>query len=350
MDERRRLQTEQGCAASDRAVKLAEGMGRGDLVAMVRPTQASHWFHRGELAAAHALVDEAWATALELGDPHLGWETVTAPALANNIYLLDPKASEAWSRRALAQPGFDTIARAKEGVTDQLVYALATKGRLGVARDLASQLPEDAVSGRLLLLLEGDWETVERSWAGALDHDLGNGDLLNAGLNVYWLGQVRWLLGRETDALAALARALAICIDGPQIPGELMARAELARLLASHGEVDEAAAHLSRCDEILAAGEDWRGRVGHVELARGAVLAATGGQEAADAAHRKALEVFSHGQLPWWRAETLLAWAGWLEVAGRAEAAEAKRAAASQVYDGLDAHPRWRGQVRAVDR
>ena len=36
----------------------------------------------------------------------------------------------------------------------------------------------------------------------------------------------------------------------------------------------DAATHLARYDEICAAGDDWRGRARHVELARDAVAAA----------------------------------------------------------------------------
>ena len=342
------LQTEPGCAASARAVDLAERMGRRDLVATVRATQASHWFHRGELAAAHALVDEAWATAQELGDPHLGWETVTAPALANNVYLLDPVTSEAWSRRALAQPGFHTIARAQEGVTDQLVYALATMGRLDVTRDLANQLPEDAVSGRLLLLLEGDWETVESSWADALDHDLGNGDLLNAALNAYWLGQARGLLGHIDDALTALRHGLTIALGGPHLPAELMVRAELARQLAIAGDVDGASEHLAHADRILAAGEDWRGQLGNVELAHAEVAATRGEVELAEQRYDRALQVFTRYRLPWRRAETWLGWSRRRMASGQHDEADAMRRAAATTYEQLDAHPRWRRSATLV--
>lgn len=341
------LQTDEGRAASNRAVDFAEGMGRCDLVAMVRATQASHWFHHGDLAAAHSLIDEAWVFAKELRDPHLGWETVTAPALVNNVYLLDPATSETWARRALAQPGFDTIARAREGVADQLTYALAIMGRLDDARAVTGRLAEDAVSRRQLLL-DGDWEAVETSWATALDHDLGNGDLFNAGLNAYWLGRVRWLLGGEAGALAALERGLDISVGGPQVPAELMIRAELARLHAAAGNIDCADEHLLRCDEILDGGEDWRGRHGHVDLARGAVAAAHGELAVAHDAHRCALETFASYQLPWWRAEALLWSARWLQAADRRDDAEVHWRMALQLYEELGAHPRWRRRVAAV--
>ncbi len=46
------LRTEEGCAASDRARELADGLGRPDLVALAQAWQASHRAHRGELTAA----------------------------------------------------------------------------------------------------------------------------------------------------------------------------------------------------------------------------------------------------------------------------------------------------------
>lgn len=72
-----------------------------------------------------------------------------------------------------------------------------------------------------------------------------------------------------------------------------MIRAELARCPAALRQFDDAAEPLARCEEILAEGDDWRGRLGHVELARAAVAAAPEHHEFADAAHAAALEVFT---------------------------------------------------------
>lgn len=336
------LRTHEGCAAADRAVELAEMLGRRDLVALARAPQAVHRFNRGELAAARTLIDDAWATAQDLGDPHLGWEAATAGAMTDTMYLLDPAAGAAWCRRALAMPRFGTILRAHQGVSDQLVYALASMGELAAAREAASRLPADAVSQRLLRLLDGDWEAVEGSWANACAHDLDNGDRMNAALNAYWIGQVRGWLGRQAEAVAALRHGLAISCDGPQVPAELMVRAELTRQQANLGDIDAAAAHLARCDDILADGEDWRGQTANVELARGAVAAARGAHDQADDAHGRALETFGAFRLPWWRGQTLHAWARWLTAAGRTDEAEATHRAARAVYDELGAPERWR--------
>jgi hypothetical protein len=76
-------------------------------------------------------------------------------------------------------------------------------------------------------------------------------------------------------------------------------------------------------------------------LARGAVAAAQGEHDLADAAYREALDVFSAFELPWWRAETLLGWARCLDGVDRPDDAHAKRRAARVIYDQLSAHNRW---------
>lgn len=336
------LRTQPGLEASARAMEVARNLNRCDLITRVRATEACHVFNAGRLAEADALIDEAWQVTSEVGDPWLAWDVTTAGAMLGNVYLLDPGAGRAWCDRALSQPRFESLVLPLEGMTDQLVYALALLGDLDAAHERAGQLPDDAVSRRFLMLLDGDWEAAERSWSAALDHDLSHGDLLNAVMNACWAGQARWLLGRREEALDALRHALELCLAGPQIPGEVMVRAELARLLAAHGDVPAAATHLARCDEICAAGDNWRGRAGHVELARGAVAAARDEHRLADTAHRRALEVFITYRLPWWTGETLLAWARCLETADRPDGAGLKRSDAREIYEGLDAPDRWR--------
>jgi DNA-binding SARP family transcriptional activator/tetratricopeptide (TPR) repeat protein len=336
------LRTGLSRAASARAVEVAENLKRRDLLALVRPTEASYRFSAGELAAGQALMVDAWDVARELGDPRLAWEVAATGATLSTVFLLDPETSRMWCERAFAQPKLELLALPHEEITDQLAQALAMLGDLGAARERVADLPDDAVSRRLLLLLlDGDWETSEESWTAARDHDLGHGDRLNASLNAYWAGQARWLLGRPEQALAALRQSLELCLAGPLLLGELMARAELARYLAALGDVHEAQAHVARCDEILSAGEDWRGRAGHVHLARASVAGAQGRHGAADAACTQALEVFSAYRLPWWRAETLLAWARSEEAANRPGRAHARRKAALAIYADLGAHDRW---------
>ena len=112
-----------------------------------------------------------------------------------------------------------------------------------------------------------------------------------------------------------LHQGLEIVDASPQVPSELWLRARLAGL----GTTDptEAAAHLARCEDVLADGDDWRGLVGEVALARaGAALRETD-WAAAMAGAQQAAEVFERYRVPWRLAASLRTWASALEGAGR---------------------------------
>ena len=287
--------------AAGRAEALATELGRRDLAVMASWGRAWYEFNRGQLRAAVTIREAMWATAHELADPYLGWTSVSGAALTATEYLLDPVAGRAWCRRGLAQARFETFEHPHDTIVDQLALALAAMGDLDEAHRVADPLPADAVSRRYLTFLDGDWDRAERDWAAALRRDEEAGDLHDAALNARWLGGVRRLLGDRDGAVAALRRAVTIGVEGPQVPTELAARAELAQVLADSGDLAEAAAELERCDEILAAGEDWRGLAGVVEQARGAVTGA-------DDAYQRAVEIFTTYRLSWRRAAAVKAW------------------------------------------
>lgn len=341
-------QTVRGTTAAAEAQRWAEELGRQDLAALVRPIAAHHRGSAGQLGVAHALLDDAWGVTAELDDPRLAWDVATEAALIASVFLLDPATSRTWCERALARPRFVTLPLPLEGISDQLAQALAILGDLAGAREVAAALPDDAVSRRLLLLCDGQWERAERSWIAAGERDLARGDLFNAMLNLYWAAEARWLLGRARDALDALHHALQICEDGPLIPGELMVSAASARLLAGAGHLDGAAAHLARCDDILAGGEDWRGRAGHVELARATLADAQGRASAADTGYGRAVAAFTRYRLPWWQAETLRVWSQQLEARGQYDRARSTYRAADRLYHRLGAAARWRRPLAAA--
>jgi DNA-binding SARP family transcriptional activator len=287
--------------AAQRAEALAVGLGRRDLAVMASWGRAWYEFNRGRLSAAANIREAMWEIAHEVADPYLGWTSVSGAALCATEYLLDPVAGRAWCRRGLAQARFDTFEHPHDTIVDQLALALAAMGDLAEARRVAEPLPADAVSRRVLTFLDGNWQQAEQEWTAALRRDEETGDLHDAALNARWLAGVRRLLGDPDGAVAALERAVTIGADGPQLPTELAARAELAQLLAEIGDVGEAADQLARCDEIIGQGEDWRGLAGVVELARGALTGA-------DDAYQRAVEIFTTYRLPWRRAAALKAW------------------------------------------
>ncbi len=335
------LRTDLLGTAAGQAAAIAAVLGRRDLAVYAGWAQAWAAVNEGRLTDAAELYERSWATAHELSDPYLGWMPVNAAALVANAYLLDPETARRWCRRGLGQPRFTSLAHSHDTVVDQLALALAATGDLASAREVMSSLLPDAVARRMMTFLDGDWEQARDAWAGAVAADEAAGDLHDAALNHRWLASAYLALGDREGATAALQRALDLGRLGPQVPTELAARAELARLCAAD-DLTAAAAHLHRCDEILAAGEDWRGASGTVELARAEVAEARGDHEQADVHQARAVKVFTHFGLPWHRADALASWARFLGGRGQDEEADVRRRQADQVYREIGAAERWR--------
>jgi DNA-binding SARP family transcriptional activator len=320
-------------SAAQRALDVATDLDRRDLAVLAGWGIAWGHFNRGALADAEKVCEETWAVTRELADPFLAG-MVHGPAVCATVYLLDPERGRSWCRRGLAQPRLDAYSWPHRGVVDVLVLAMAFMGEMAEARRVAERRPHNAESHRVLLLLEGNWEQAATEWSDVLAADETAGDRHDAAMTARWLATTRVLLGQQKEGVELLERSLAIGIDGPQIPTELAARAELARLCAS-------AEHLARCDEIIGAGEDWCGLAGTVELARGAVAADRGDDAGSNAAHQRAVEIFTAYHLPFHRAEAFDAWARRLAASGHTEDAVAKHRQAWAIYDRIGAAPRW---------
>ena len=330
--------------SSARAASIATAAGRRDLAVVAGWAQGWAAANEGRLADSAAIWEQGWRTAHEMADPYLGWLPVNAAALLSNAYLLDPRAARSWCRRGLGQPRFTSFAHPHGAVVDQLALALAAMGEVDGAHEAVEHLPLDAGARRMLAYLDGEWERAADSWAAAAAADESAGDLHDAALNHRWLASARVALGDGEGALAALERSLVLACQGPQLPTELDARAMLAHLLAA-GRLAEAEAHLARCDEILAGGEDWRGAVGQVELARAAVAAGRGDDALADAASARAVELFATFRLPWREAAALVSWGRLLADRGLRAEAEERWARARHGYAGIRADDRWTRQV-----
>ena len=111
---------------------------------------------------------------------------------------------------------------------------------------------------RLVRFLLGEWEEAAAQWQTALDHDLAAGDRHDAVVNARWLADALLALGEERRATEVLHLGLEIAASAPQVPSEVWLRARLAGLATT--DPDQAAAHLARCEQVLAAertGEAW---------------------------------------------------------------------------------------------
>ena len=334
------LDTATMASAAERCSAIAGSAGRPELVVAAEWGRGWLALDLGRPAAALTHLEEAWSRAQALGDPLVGWPPTNAASLICTVYLLDPTHGRSWCRRGLGQPRVDQLAHQHDALADQLVLALATTGELEAARRAAARLPEEAVGRRLVRFLLGEWEEAAAQWQAALDHDLAAGDRHDAVANARWLADALLVLGEERRAAEVLHQGLEIAASAPQVPSEVWLRARLAGLATT--EPDQAAAHLARCEEVLAAGDDWRGLVGEVALARAAVALRDADWRAAGVAAEQAVTVFEDYRLPWRQAAALQAWGRALAGSGRTDEARARRGEADAVLAQIGAPERWR--------
>jgi hypothetical protein len=127
-----------------------------------------------------------------------------------------------------------------------------------------------------------------------------------------------------------------------------VARAERAVLYAEAGAEPEALKHLSRSQDILAGGADWRGIAGKVRLAEALLAGQRAGPEAAGPAFEEAIGIFRRYSTPWLEARALEEW-GRIQARGRrrSDAARLRREAES-LYRRIGAGEPWLERLRAM--
>ena len=323
--------------ASRRALGLAAELGDKPLAGWASYQRAWWAFNRGRLAESLSLHEHMRNVATCLDDIGMGAWAAFGRALLSGMYLADPLTSRTWCTRILGLQRLQALPRQYDSLLDQLGQAQGSSGELGKARQIAASLGPGTVLDRMLLYWSGDWEQSEEAWAAARDRDARSGDRLDSTLNAYWLGRVRHLLGAREAAGAALQEGLAVALHGPQVPAEVMFRAELALLAAGSGQLEEGRAQLARCREIIQAGEDWRGLAGRVDLAAGMLAAAEGMPRKSGEAFASAVNTFHRYACSWDEAQARSLWARALP----AEASGQHKAAAAALYRRIGASRRW---------
>jgi ABC-type taurine transport system ATPase subunit len=101
-------------------------------------------------------------------------------------------------------------------------------------------------------------------------------------------------------------------------------------------------AHLARCEEVVGAGDDWRGLAGEVALARAAVALRDTDWREAGVAAEQAVSVFQDYRLPWRQVAALQTWGRALAGSGRKDEARARHGEADAVLARVGAPERWR--------
>jgi class 3 adenylate cyclase len=339
------VRTDEGLAASRRAMEMAERLGNEGLWAMGAALHGHHLWASGRCAEAFALVERAWETADRLNHWFAAFLAAWVGSFWSNL-LGDPRGAQAWVERELPKPRLAQAPIQRAMLLDQLAGAVAALGDLTEARRL---LREGAVATwePVIMLRGDDWEQAEALSTDQRQIHRRTGSRFNECGRDFDLGRVRYLQGDMSHAEALLEEGLAIAVDGNALLLEGAYRMQMARLRAQTGRPQDAQSHLARCREIMAEGQDWRGAAGSLGLAEAVVAAAEGRLEDAEGQFEQAVETFRRHTTPWDEAEALHLWGRALLDAGHRARAVEKLDAALDVYRRHGAGSRWLERVLA---
>jgi tetratricopeptide (TPR) repeat protein len=333
-----RLRINEGLDAGRRAMEIADRLHRSDLWAAAASAHAWNLTWSGRLAEASALAERAWQTADREGDRGAAF-TATYAGNALCFGLHDYKEALRWSQRELGKPRTAQSPLRRELIEQLMSAHTARLGDLTEARRL-SPYSDRRFSQGTLLLLEGKWEEAEELLENEIVESRSVGDLLEVSNCHAMLATLLRVRGDARRASLVLGEAVAESGEA-HVFHEMGMRPALSRANAELGRYDAAERELARCREILAAGEDWRGRSGDVALAAAVLAAARGRCQDADGEFEKALSIFCRYTAPWEEADTLECWASALLAAGDRARAVEKFDAAIQTYRRIGAPERW---------
>jgi tetratricopeptide (TPR) repeat protein len=324
-------------------------------------------YANGRIAEAMVTFEEAWGVADRLADPIAG-ALAAALAGASCAKLYDFPRAEEWYSRELGRARSRLVPDWRYGLTVLLASARVSQGDLAGARELLDEFEGAASNHFLLAYAEGDWEHAvllrrrELEAARAADRLQAVGDCASL------LGRFARVGNQRIEAEAYLKEGLAAAVAWPDLNRELFIRIELTVLEADRGRIEKAKAQLTRCQAILANGEDWRGHRGAFAYASALVSAAdclraargsddvwriplhNGGElrlpdEVAEG-FRAAIAVFRHYRAPWEAAGAEILWSRALFAAARHRASAEKYNAGFARLDRI-APPLFRERMQA---
>ena len=331
-----------GLEAAQRGMEIAERLGDESLWAASAEAYGWHRIVGGEMREGFEAQERAFERADRGQRPLLAW-------MALNILgqftwgLRDPDGGQAMFERQLGLAYAGRTGYAQERA-DGIGRCHILRGDLAAARRLLPDARTAWIShalAPLVLLWEGRWDEAEALARSGLATSRRTGNRWDEWAAEHLAGHVLRLRGAHGAAAVALERARAIVRDGGARYFETWVLPDLARALAADGRAEEARAHVERCREILAAGEDWRGRLATAAIAEGVVLSAEGRPDEADAAFASALATARRFGLAPDEADALRERGAALARAGDAAGAAELDAAAVELYARHGAGPAW---------
>ena len=334
------VRTEDGLRAAEQALAIAAAVGNDRLRRQAATHHATHLLSAGRLREGYALLEATWQEADITRD-------VTAAFVASWIGaghafdLGDPAAGRAWCERELATSRLSQAPYPRGILLDELGRLEALGGNVAAARRARDEVGASRYAAPRVALCEGRFDEARVLWETLREEEQRTGNRRDTWTSTSRLGMLHRLEGDAEGARELLEAALAIALDGGEKIHEIWTRAELAVLLADIGEVGDARTQLSAAQASAVENEDWRGLVGRLALAGGAVLSAEGAVDDAEASFAAAVEIFRRFSLPWEEAEAERR-AGLLRLhTGDRPGAVQRFAGAIEVYRRHGAGRRW---------
>jgi class 3 adenylate cyclase len=340
------LGTDEGLAAAERAVTIAEKRGNEVLRRHAVQQRGTHLVAGGRLAEGFAEIEAAWQQAEAARDLTVAFTSAWVAGIAC-VYLGDPGTAKLWLERELGKPRLAQAPTPRRILVDQLALAHALSGDLAEARRAENEMAGTKHSPPRLAYLEGRFDEAGRLWTAQREEERRRGNRRDEWVATAALAALRAVEGGSAEAEELYGQALAIAVDGGERIFELSTRAELGRLLAVDGRRDEASGHLARCRAVLEGGEDWRGLAGRVDLAEAVLAAQQGRLDETEQTFARAVEVFRQYTLPWDEAEALHQWGLARREGGDRTGALEKLAGALTIYRRHRAGAQWIERVLA---
>jgi tetratricopeptide (TPR) repeat protein len=316
----------QAASAARHAMEIADRLGDKVLWANAAAAYAMCLVVNGRLEEGFVLLGRALEAADQANSTGAGLVVAWTAGGFSNL-LGDPRGARGWYERELNMPR-----NAHAPFRRQILSFLADgtyldEGQFGEAR---RRLGSENLGIRFWVA--GEWEEVAALEEAAAEVSTRAGDVQERFNWSTALGPFYLFLGEYTRAEAHLQYGLDNGDRGPVLMQEMRARPWLALVYVAMNRLDAAAEQVARCNQIMAYGEDWRGRAADVARADAVVAAANGSYEVANRQFESALAVQHSYRLAMEEVTTLRYWGSALAAAGdRASAAE-KFDAAIEIY------------------
>lgn len=351
VDAVRQMRFEETLTEAQQGIELGERAGDEFFKERAGGTQAAALGYLGRLGASSGLFDKMWLESGRLNDVIGTWvDTITAAHQL--LMLLDPAAAASWVNRERSKPWLAQNSFVEESLLEHLGLAQALMGNLTQARGFVAKTAAQPLFGgysleEYLAFYVGDWAAVQLLLAKSLNDEVYAHAPLQFCVRSPLAARLLRLQDRQSEAVALLEKTLSIRPMGPGALIEMVARQELALDFIDSGRLTEAQKHFTRCREIMADGEDWRGLVGTLARVEGALAAAQGRFQEANDRFAESAEVCRRYQVPFEEAETLRYWSRSVLAAGDRRTAIAKLEAAAERYGHHGAGKHWHDGIEA---